>query len=296
MDVRPVDTDIIVSTRSRIRLLSCLSLLCVFIYLPLQQSFSGAHISYLHLLHVFIQPVVLLTSLLDLSGLPKSMAVVVGVMVLVDACVAILSFISVQRCFKESTATCFERVYEKGTWFALASILTAFDLFAALQLFSLHSQLRAKDVHEQAEVERIKTTNDLPSFNSIVVFRNKTRVINTFMIVIDVAYVLAMMNMVENTPLYFLSFGHILFDPFLLFFKGGYAKDHWLLVRIIYFVLTGLNLLLIVIQLQVHIVTYWSMLALLISIVFLLTDTIQIVYITQIINAIDKQVAFKRRI
>jgi len=248
------------------------------------------------LLHVFIQPVVLLTSLLDVSGLPKSMAVVVGVMVLVDACVAILSFISVQRCFQESTATCFERVYEKGTWFALASILAVFDLFVTLQLFSLHSQLRVKDVHEEAEIERLKTTNDLPSFNSIVVFSNKTRIINTFMILIDIAYVLAMMNMVENTPLYFLSFGHILFDPFLLFFQGGYGKDLQLFVRIIYFILNGLNLLLFVIPLQVHIVTYWSMLALLISIVYLVSDTIQIVYITQIINAIDKQVTFKRRI
>ena len=116
------------------------------------------------------------------------------------------------------------------------------------------------------------------------------------MTTIMIKIAMAMMNMVENTPLYVLSFGHILFDPFLLFFQGGYGKDHWLLVRIVYFVLTGLNLLLIVIQLQVHIVSYWSMLALLISIVYLVSDTIQIVYITQIINAIDKQVTFKRRI
>ena len=71
MDLRPVDTEATVNTRNRIRLSSTIALLGVFIYISVQDSFTGAHISFVHLLHLIVQPVILVITILDQSGLPS---------------------------------------------------------------------------------------------------------------------------------------------------------------------------------------------------------------------------------
>ena len=136
--------------------------MCI-LYIGIQENFVTPHISYLHMFHLFVQPLVLFASLIDFSTLPGALSYVHLAMLLVDAFVAGISVISVSRCFQESTASCFERLYEKGVWTVLAGLLCILDVVISLQLRLLNSQLVEKDKHEQAELDRLKNTGEAPT-------------------------------------------------------------------------------------------------------------------------------------
>ncbi len=294
MDTRPYDTPNLINCRSRIRLCSFLSLLLVFLYISIQESFSGAHISYLHLFHVFVQPLILLAAVLDFSAFPSTLSLIHLAMLMVDGFVAAMSFISVSRCFDELTATCAERVYEKGIWVLLAGSLCILDLILILQLRILDSQLKEKDIHEQAELDRIKNTGATPSWNSIIILKDKMKVINIFMIPFDITYVLCVWQMIENAPLYYISIGHLLIDPYLLLVDLGYQRVSFELFRILYILFLGLNVLMMIIQIQMNVNDISKMLALFISILYIVTDVNQIVYTSHIVETIQKYSEYKR--
>lgn len=294
LDTRPYDTANTINIRSRIRLCSFLSLLLVFLYIGIQESFSGAHISYLHTLHIFIQPIILLAAVLDFSAFPGTLSLVHIAMLVVDVFVTAMSAISVSRCFAELTATCAERVYEKGVWILIAGSLSLLDVIMILQLRLLDSQLKVKDIHEAAEVERLKVTGDVPSWNSILVFKNKIKVINIYMIPFDVTYFLCVWQMTENAPIYFLSIGHLIINPFLLITDLGFQRFEYETFRIVYILLLGCNVLMMIVQLQTDINEISKMLALFISILYVVTDANQIVYFSQIVETIQKYKAYKR--
>lgn len=296
MDTRPYDSSNTINTRARIRLCSFLALVCILFYIGVQESFVTPHISYLHTFHIFVQPLVLFASLLDFSTLPGALSYVHIAILLVDAFVAAMSVISVSRCFNETTASCFERMYEKFIWTVLASILCVLDVIIALQLRLLNSQMIEKDKHEKAEVERIKNTGEVPSWNSILVFKNKIRVLNIFMLPLDIVYVICMTIMSDTVPLYFLSIGHLFVDPFLLYIDLGMQKGQFIVFRVVYSALLGLNILMMIIQLQMDINEVSKMLPLLISILYIVTDLNQIVYFSIISDTIEKYTQYKRSI
>ena len=294
MDVRPYDTPNLINCRSRIRLCSFLSLLLVILYINIQESFSGAHISYLHMLHLFIQPVILLAAVLDFSAFPSSLSLVHIAMLAVDGFVAGMSFISVSRCFAEVTATCAERIYEKGVWVIIAGTLTILDAIIILQLRLLDSQLVEKDIHEKNEIERLKVTGDTPSFNSTIIFKNKIKVINMFLIPFDITYVACVWQMVENAPIYYLAIGHLVIDPFLVYIDLGFKKNQFVFFRIVYLVLLACNVLMMIIQIQMSVNEISKMLALFISILYFATDLNQVINMSLVVDSIDKYLQYKK--
>lgn len=294
LDTRPYDTPNTINTRARIRLCCFLSLLLVFVYISIQESFTGAHISYLHTLHLFVQPLIFLAAALDFSAFPGTIALVHIAMLIVDVFVAAMSAISISRCFAELSATCAERIYEKGVWILIAGGLTVLDTIIILQLRLLDAQLEEKDVHEAAEAERLKVTGDVPTWNSILVFKNKIKVINIFMIPLDIAYVASVWQMTENAPLYYLSIGHLLINAFLLTTDMGFQKVQYETFRVVYILLLGCNILMMIVQIQMNINEISKMLALFISILYVVTDVNQIVYFSQILETIQKYTAYKR--
>jgi len=294
LDTRPYDTSNTINTRARIRLCSFLSLLLVFVYISIQEYFSGAHISYLHTLHIFVQPLVLLAAVLDFSAFPGTLSLVHLAMLLVDVFVTGMSVISINRCFAELSATCAERIYEKGVWILVGGSLSILDLIIILQLRILDAQLKEKDIHEAAEAERLKATGDVPTWNSILIFKNKIKVINIFMIPLDIAYVLSVWQMIDNVPLYYACIGHLIINPFLLFTDLGFQRVQYETFRVVYVLLLGLNILMMIVQLQTNINDISKMLALFISILYVVTDVNQIVYFSQIIETIQKYAAYKR--
>ena len=296
MDLRPVDTEATVNTRNRIRLSSTIALLGVFIYISVQDSFTGAHISFVHLLHLIVQPVILVITILDQSGLPSYASYALFAMLFVDGAIGSLSFISVSRCFNENTATCFERLYEKGTWFILAILFCLADLIGATQLLNLNAQLEEKDLHEKAAIEKQKVSNEPPTWNTVIVTKNKMKVINTFMIAFDIFYIISVLQMIENTPLYWISVWHVVVDPFLLYLDGGNGKAHFIGVRYIYFLLAVCNFISLILQLQNTTETVWTMLSLMISVLYLVVDAVQIIFTTSIISTLEKYDKYKRSI
>lgn len=294
LDTRPYDTPNTINTRARIRLSSFLSLLLVFVYISIQESFSGAHISYLHTLHIFMQPLILLAAVLDFSAFPGTLALVHIAMLLVDVFVTAMSAISISRCFAELSATCAERIYEKGVWILIAGSLSILDVIIVLQLRLLDSLLKEKDIHEAAEVERLKATGDVPSWNSVLIFKNKIKVINIFMIPLDIAYVVSVWQMIDNAPLYYLSIGHLLINSFLLITDMGFNRVQYETFRVVYILLLGSNILMMIVQIQMNINEISKMLALFISILYVVTDVNQIVYFSQVVETIQKYTAYKR--
>lgn len=293
MDTRPYDTANTINTRSRIRLCSFLSLLLVFVYISIQESFSGAHISYLHTIHFFLQPVILLAAILDFSVFPGTLSLVHVAMLVVDGFVAAMSAISVSRCFSEITATCAERIYEKGVWVLLAGSLCILDTVIILQLRLLDAQLAEKDVHQKAELERLKVTGDVPSWNSIIVFQNKITVINMFMLPLDITYVLCVWQMIDYAAIYYLSIGHLFIDAFLVIVDLGFSKQTYEYMRVLYVVLLLCNILMMIVQLQMNINEVSKMLALFISILYVITDLNQTIYMSEIIDTIEKYSKYK---
>ena len=162
LDTRPYDTANTINTRARIRLASFLSLILVFVYISIQESFSGAHI--LLTRFPYICPTGrLVGSSIRFFSISWNSSLVHIAMLLVDVFVAGMSAISISRCFAEVSATCAERIYEKGVWILIAGALTILDVIIILQLRILDAQLKEKDIHEAAEKERLKATGDVPT-------------------------------------------------------------------------------------------------------------------------------------
>lgn len=294
MDSRPHDTVSIINTRSRIRLCSFLSIIFTFIYISIQENLTGVHISYLHTFHMFIQPLILLAAVLDFSSFPATLSLVHLVMFFVDAFVTAMSAISVSRCFSEVTATCAERIYEKGILVTIGGCLSILDFIVIIQLRILDSQLIKKDIHEKAEEERLKTTGDVPTWNSILINKNKIKIINIFLIPFDITYAFCVWHMTSHTPLFYLTMFHILINPFMLYFQLGFNSNQYIMFRFVYLMLLAGNVLMMVIQLQILNHEISTMVALLIGIIYIITDLNQIIHLSQCIETIEKYNTYKR--
>ena len=71
-----------------------------------------------------------------------------------------------------------------------------------------------------------------------------------FMIPLDIAYVISVWQMIDNAPLYYISIGHLLINPFLLFTDMGFQRVQYETFRVVYVLLLGLNVLMMIVQLQ----------------------------------------------
>tara|TARA_A100001015_G_scaffold303092_2_gene392187 strand:+ start:41 stop:349 length:309 start_codon:yes stop_codon:yes gene_type:complete len=100
--------------------------------------------------------------------------------------------------------------------------------------------------------------------------------------------------MIENAPLYYISIGHLLIDPYLLLVDLGYQRVSFELFRILYILFLGLNVLMMIIQIQMNVNDISKMLALFISILYIVTDVNQIVYTSHIVETIQKYSEYKR--
>ena len=76
----------------------------------------------------------------------------------------------------------------------------------------------------------------------------------------------------------------------------GFQRVQYETFRVVYVLLLGLNVLMMIVQLQSDISEISKMLALFISILYVVTDVNQIVYFSQIIETIQNYAAYKRRL
>ena len=101
---------------------------------------------------------------------------------------------------------------------------------------------------------------------------------------------------IDNAPLCYISIGHLLINPFLLFTDMGFQRVQYETFRVVYVLLLKLNVLMMIVQLQSDISEISKMLALFISMLYVVTDVNKIVYFSQIIETIQNYAAYKRRL
>lgn len=294
-DLRPVDTEVIVYTRNRIRLASVLIIFGILIYLNTSPSFKNPHASWIHLMHVVAQPFIIFVSIADSSMFARGAFLLSLSLIGQDLGVAVLNAISISRCFGELTASCAEQIIEKGILLFVALWISVFGVIILAGTYTLTNQLTEKDATEKSSVESQKSGGDPPTWNSIEVYCNKIKCINIFLLLFDIVYISIAAQYFQENPMFVLSTIHLFIDPFVLFTVNK-SKNNlitYATVRIIYFVSFFVNLILLFLFLQTDIVDIGKMISLIITMLYVTTDIIQVFFTTAVIKTMENFKKFK---
>lgn len=293
-DLRPVDNENIINTRNRIRLGAVLILFGVVLYLNIQSGFKQAHASWTHLLHIILQPYLIFVTIADNSSMAFVGSVSSAVACAVDTSVILLNFIAISRCFGEPTASCFDRLYENGTWFVLAGWMLLFDIVQVTQLFNLKTQLARKDLIERKNIAMHKLEKDVPTWNSVKVYSNKTRLMNLQLIVFDLTYNITMISLLTKMPMLFIGMFHVFIDLYSYFVTNNSSESAtYEIIRVIFVISFICNVIILVLMVQMEIDTIGMILNLMITITYVLTDMIQIFYTSRVIDTVANYKKFK---
>ena len=293
-DLRPIDTENVINTRNRIRLSALLNIFGTFVYLTVNTYFTQAHASWIHMFHLIVQPLILVISILDDSNL-----IIIGLFGIfattaLDIGILILNFISVNRCLSEPTAFCFDKLYENGTWLILAGWFILFDFISATQLLNFKNQLEEKDATEKESVEMYKINKEVPTWNSAIVYANKMRLNNLFLLLFDVVYNITLATVISEMPLLFMGMFHIFIDIYSYFTsQKSHESGTYEILRIIYVISFVCNVIVILLLLQMNIDNVAIMLSTIITLMFVIIDMIQIMYTSKIIATLANYKKFK---
>jgi hypothetical protein len=295
-DMRPVDTEVIVYTRNRIRLFSALNIFGILLYLNIAPSFVQTHVSWIHLLHILTEPFILFVSIADNSMITYG-ALVVSICTLVtDIGVLILNYIAVQRCLSEPSASCTDRLYENGSWFLLAAWMTIFNIVTIIQLYLLKTQLEQKDKTEKQNIEEQKSGGDPPTWNSIEVYTNKMIVNAIFLLLLDVCQIGVTSSIYSTNPMFILSATHILVDLFsILTVRKTKDTVSLNIVRTVFITSLLINIMIMTLSVQLDMDTIGKVLSILITITYVVTDMMQILYSSIVITTIANYKQYKNK-
>lgn len=305
LEVRPLDTPNVINARNRIRLCAAANLFGCVLYIGIQPYFSQPDASWAHLLHLIIEPFVIVASLVDRTILAYLAYVASVFLVCVDCAIVALNIVAVNRCIREPSAYCFERLYESTTWLLIAIWFIVFGVFQGSQLYDLSKQLEAKDITEVGNQEMIRKENKVPRFsNWINVYMRKIRILNLLLFLFDVTYVIALS--LDSTELQLFWFGlvHIVIDVFVYAYIGSVSGDlersttfaiiPFQIIRIVYILSLVCNIIVLWILLARTERTFGEELAVLISILYCTSDPVQILYTSEwLIIAGELQMKFK---
>jgi len=293
-DLRPVDTENVIQTRNRIRLSSFLNIFGILLYLTINSSLALAHVSWIHMVHILSEPLIVFTTVADSSGLAFGAMVLSITTLFIDFAVATLSFISVSRCMGEPSASCFDRLYEKGFLFALASWFILFDAISATQLYQLKTQLEEKDSMEKFNKEKQKLEKTVPSWNSALVYSNKIRVICLYLFSFDVVYAITAISLIEQAPMLLIGTIHLYLDPYAYFsLNKSMETGIYNMARVAYGLSGICNLISLIVLVQMELDTIGKILCTMITIMYLITDMIVIMYAGKVVETLKNQKKFK---
>ena len=203
-----MDTGTVVNVRNRIRLASILCVFGTMVYLTLSKEFVQRHTSHLHLFHILLQPIVLFGTINENSHFSHGIFIVSLMPLVLDGFVAFISFLSVRRCIDQSSASCFDRLYEQGTWFLLGCWFLVFDIMISSQIYLLTQQLRKKDNIENKTKQILKLQRQTPSFHDVKVAARKSKVISTYLILFDIIYFINLALLSEEGAFFMIGIVH----------------------------------------------------------------------------------------
>lgn len=212
MDFRPVDTVNIITTRNLIRVNSLFNLLVILIYISIEPYFEGSHMSWIHLFHVVLQPLVLFVSIADSTTITYIAMFLSITAAAFDSAIGWLNFVAVRRCLDEPTASCATILWEKGTWTLVALSLIMSDVALTLRLWTLSKSLRTKDENEKENIEKYESALEQPILRTIHVHNEKLRIIHLFLIVPGVVYSILCVIKALESGIYWAAIWHIFID------------------------------------------------------------------------------------
>ena len=171
--MRPVDTENIINNRQQIRLFSGLKFVLCFVYLSISPLFTQVQASWVHLYHLFVEPLAILVSVTENQLFMSAFMYLNMASTFADGLIGFLNLISISRCFGEPTASCFDRLYENSVWFLLAALFILLNLLCVMQFRNLSSQMLEKDLTEEERVRLHHRAH--PKFNVSARVRDSLR-------------------------------------------------------------------------------------------------------------------------
>ena len=242
MDFRPPDTPKIINTRNLIRVYALTNLFLVLVYNTLEPLFSGAHMSWLHQLHLVLQPIAIFVSIADSSVFTDVCLLLSISAVVFDSLVLFLNGVAITRCIAEPTASCFNIIGEKSIWALIALIHIISDVMLSVRLFSLRRSLKKKDFTEKNAMADQDVSNPLPSLITIKVYCAKLRIIHCFLLPIGVIYVFFMLGKAWSNMLWFGALLHVFVDIYGI--SVNRVHDLWSLgiLGVLHIILGSINL------------------------------------------------------
>lgn len=290
-DTRPLDTNVIINLRNRIRLLSILSVFGVLVYLNLNNTFQQRHLSHSHLVHILVQPILLFTSIQEDSGICYAAWLISMVPIALDTFVLLISFTSVSRCFTALTASCGDRLYEQGSWFLLASYLLLLDTLNLMFLGTLKSKLEKKDQDEIQRREFAKAKREIVVSNRYKSFALKSMVVNIFLLFMDVVYFFNSLVLADETPVFMIGVLHLGLDVcgFFLNSKGSSSLFYGIM-RFGYVLALFTYAIILILLLQLE--SAWDVskyLFFIMTFMYIVLDGIQIYFLGEAISSVEAQ-------
>jgi len=293
MDFRPVDTTSTITTRNLIRVNALLNLCMVLVYLAVEPYVSSSHMSWLHQIHILLQPLVIFVTVSDSSIIAMATLASALAVSLFDGVVVWLNYLAISRCLAEPSQTCIEVIWEKGVWFSIGAIILLSDVLLILRLLTLQKALGKKDTHEKASKEKHESLSIKPApiMRTLQVQCSKMRIIHTFLIPSGMLYVFLMIGRAFESPIYWVTVGHVLLD----LYGVGVSKIHdraSLIILLSFTVLfAGGNVLGLVMRMSTPNVTLADDLSYLISVLFIFSDLLIVYFATsnlQLLNQYEK--------
>lgn len=289
MDFRPVDTVNTITTRNIIRLNAMINVIMVILYLSIEPYVSGAHMSWLHQIHIIIQPIIIFISISE-STILTILAILMCVTAAVfDGAVTWLSYVSINRCLNELTATCAQLIWEKGIWVLIGAIVLLMDLSLILRLWSLYSVLKKKDMSERENKEEYEllSIKPAPLLIHLKVNSSKMRIIHLFLIPFGFIFVFLMLDNAFSNPLHFISFGHLLLDVYGASISKIHDKISLIIVLVATVLFGGANIFGFIYRMSTELSTVSEELVYLISVLYIFADILIAYFAAENLKFID---------
>lgn len=296
MDFRPIDTTSTITTRNLIRVSAITQLCLVVLYLSIEPYFNGAHMSWLHQMHVLLQPLIIFVSVSDSSVITMASIFIVAVAALFDGVVTWLNYISITRCLNEPSATCFELVWEKGIWFLLGLWVLLNDVLLVLRLITLQKVLSKKDTHEKASKDNYDSMSIKPApiLKTLMVHNAKLRIIHTFLIPSGVLYTFFMVVKALQSPIYWVTLGHLLLDLYGMGVSKVHDRASLITTLALTVIFAGANVFSLIMRMSTPNETLTDELSYLISVLYIFSDSLIVFFSVSNLNLLSQYDKLKK--
>lgn len=288
MDFRPPDTPKIINTRNLIRVYALTNLFLVLLYNSIEPLFDGAHMSWLHQLHLILQPIAIFVSIAD-SSIFTDVCLLLSVSAVVfDSLILFLNGVAISRCIAEPTASCFNMISEKSIWALIALVHVLSDLMLCVRLFSLRRSLKKKDFTEKNALRDQDVANPLPSLTTVKVYCAKLRIIHCFLLPIGVIYVFFMLGKAWSNLLWFGALLHVFVDIYGI--SVSRVHDLWSLGILggLHIALASINLFVMIYRIPEIKETISEDLSFYISVLYVFVDLLMLYFIASTFILLQK--------